>query len=66
MVLKLPKVGFVHAQQLVTEGHLVKDAGLTCIKVAPCGPRYPRAMGELMNIAKFERFLRRAARLDID
>jgi hypothetical protein len=41
-------------------------AGLTCIKVAPCSPRYPRAMGELMNIAKFERFFRRAARLDID
>jgi hypothetical protein len=66
MVLKLPKGGFVHAQQLVREGHLVKDAGLTCIKVAPCGPRYPRAMGELMNIAKFERFFRRAAGLDID
>ena len=25
MVLKLPKVGFMHAQQLVREGHLVKD-----------------------------------------
>jgi hypothetical protein len=38
MVLKLRKVGFVHAQQLVRERHLVKDAGLTCIKVTPFGP----------------------------
>jgi hypothetical protein len=66
LVLKLRRVGFVHAQQLGRGRHRMKDAGLTCIKVAPYGPRYPPAMGELMHIAKFERFFRRAASLDID
>jgi hypothetical protein len=41
-------------------------SGLSCIKVAPGGRHYLRTMGELMNIAKFERFFRRAAGLDID
>jgi hypothetical protein len=38
---------------------------LTCIKVAPGGRYYLRTVGEFMNIAKFERFFRRAAGLDI-
>ena len=43
-----------------------RGSGLTCIKVAPGGRHYLRTVGELMNIAKFERFFRRAGGLDID
>lgn len=54
----------MHAPQVV--GRLSRGRGLTCIKAAPGSGHYRWTVGELMNIAKFERFFRRAAGLDID